>query len=343
MSRLITMGAVLMLAACPLGTAHSQTQTSTVPNVRSMEVLYQLDDRSGSRPDGQLRELLAFHEGSGIGGGIYRWDKNIDKRNHNGGTVIDPSQDYQQNIDNVSVVGNQQDGVWTRVADEEGGTITELRDRDFVRAEWFGALGNDNIDDYVAIQRALISTRRANVKDGQQVWLGNDDVSLSEETFLLSNRLLLNADDQLIGACQWTEATKSLTVITTIAPHADATGLNSLIDIANGSKGAIVQGLRLVMNRDNFRVVKESSGVDSNRSGAVVRLIGSDTSIGIVNAQVNNCEIEGIDPPEGIDTHCGIQITGGNSTGIRIYGNQISNLSKGCLLYTSDAADNREV
>jgi len=104
MSRLITMGAVLMLAACPLGTAHSQTQTSTVPNVRSMEVLYQLDDRSGSRPDGQLRELLAFHEGSGIGGGIYRWDKNIDKRNHNGGTVIDPSQDYQQNIDNVSVV-----------------------------------------------------------------------------------------------------------------------------------------------------------------------------------------------------------------------------------------------
>lgn len=126
MSRLITMGAVLMLAACPLGTAHSQTQTSTVPNVRSIEVLYQLDDRSGSRPDGQLRELLAFHEGSGIGGGIYRWDKNIDKRNHNGGTVIDPSQDYQQNIDNVSVVGNQQDGVWTRVADEEGGTITDI-------------------------------------------------------------------------------------------------------------------------------------------------------------------------------------------------------------------------
>lgn len=28
MSRLITMGAVLMLAACPLGTAHSQTQTA---------------------------------------------------------------------------------------------------------------------------------------------------------------------------------------------------------------------------------------------------------------------------------------------------------------------------
>jgi len=57
-----------------------------------------LDIDTPSLPAGTQASVAGYHEKGDGGGGIFYWDPNEDKANHNGGTIIDPTQTFPRKL-----------------------------------------------------------------------------------------------------------------------------------------------------------------------------------------------------------------------------------------------------
>jgi len=96
--------------------------------------------------DGETVLVLGYHTAGDGGGGIFRWDANEDKANHNGGTVIDPDAAFPTDWSDTGqqttwFTAGTGSGCWKRVYSGK------------VYVEWFGAKGNGITDDSIPIQK----------------------------------------------------------------------------------------------------------------------------------------------------------------------------------------------
>jgi len=99
--------------------------------------------------DGDVLYIKGYHEVGDQGGGLFVWDPNEPKANHNGGTVIDPSKAFPSDWSDETLkdswfnTTNEGTGCWKRVFDGA------------VNVSWFGAVGDGEMDDTKAIQKCI--------------------------------------------------------------------------------------------------------------------------------------------------------------------------------------------
>jgi len=99
--------------------------------------------------DGYGVRALGYHEPNDGGGGVFYWDANQDKANHNGGTIIDPTKEFPSDWSDTT----QQD-TWFNTTNTGNGCWMKIYDN-YVIPEWFGAKGDGVTDDTKALQQAI--------------------------------------------------------------------------------------------------------------------------------------------------------------------------------------------
>ena len=93
--------------------------------------------------------VLGYHESNDGGGGIFYWDANEDKTNHNGGTIIDPTKTFPSDWSDTTQqddwfnTTNTGSGCWKRVYDGK------------VHIDWFGSKGDSISDDTKPLQKVF--------------------------------------------------------------------------------------------------------------------------------------------------------------------------------------------
>jgi len=106
-------------------------QVDTIPDLLDIDI--------SSLPDGTQVSVAGYHTSGDGGGGIFYWDANEDKANHNGGTIIDPTRPFPDDWSNSSQVDSwftagTGTGCWKRVYNG------------VVDAQWFGAKSDATVD-----------------------------------------------------------------------------------------------------------------------------------------------------------------------------------------------------
>ena len=144
--------------------------------------------------DGDVLFVKGYHEVGDQGGGVFVWNSNEPKANHNGGTVIDPSKQFPSDWtledlkDSWFNTTNEGTGCWKRVF--EG----------VANVSWFGAVGDGEADDTKAIQKVIdVSANKNNIIFDMKKYLcGN--IKIYHKTYIdFNNALLLcKKDERLI-------------------------------------------------------------------------------------------------------------------------------------------------
>ena len=121
---------------------------------------------------GDVLFLKGYHEVGDQGGGLFIWDPNESKANHNGGTVIDPSKQFPSDWSDETLkdswfnTTNEGTGCWKRVF--EG----------VANVSWFGAVGDGEADDYTVIKKVLSSFTNKIIKFNKGNYLYGSDFDL---------------------------------------------------------------------------------------------------------------------------------------------------------------------
>ena len=122
--------------------------------------------------------VLNYHSDVEGGGGVFYWDADKDKDEHNGGTVIDPTVVYPADWDNQTQLGT-----WFDTAN--AGTGCWVRQYDgAVNVKWFGAISGNNtyasanqkaIDtiSLLGLKPAMESGTTYHFPDGYDLWKNN--------------------------------------------------------------------------------------------------------------------------------------------------------------------------
>ena len=99
------------------------------------------------RNNGEQVNLTQFWGTTGIGGGTFTWRENgaFDKSDHDGGVIIDPLVDFQEDILASDWTPNSGPGVWVR----------DAFDQSNFPAEWYGAQPDHSSRNHRGIMRAL--------------------------------------------------------------------------------------------------------------------------------------------------------------------------------------------
>ncbi len=114
--------------------------------VHSVPTVAALPDRSS---EGSMVIVANYYPDIQGGGGAFCWKDGRDKREHNGGTIINPTHPIRPGNAGYWTSEHATNGVWVRCAE---GVITTRR---------FGARGDGIRDDTDAVQAAYRSSRFA--------------------------------------------------------------------------------------------------------------------------------------------------------------------------------------
>lgn len=104
---------------------------SGASDIQSVATIADLATISGEQ-NGKIIIASEYHNGTGIGGGIYRWDSSAQSSEHNGGTIISPGAPYPQDWSVTAEVS-----AWFDYSSPDAGCWT-LIDKKTVSIEQFG-------------------------------------------------------------------------------------------------------------------------------------------------------------------------------------------------------------
>jgi hypothetical protein len=97
--------------------------------------------------DGQQVQVKEYHAGTGVGGGVFFYDPDRSRSDHDGGSVIDSSKEFPQNWSSEQTAwfsaDGQGSGCYVRTLGSE------------MPVEHYGAFGDGFEDDYMSIQTAI--------------------------------------------------------------------------------------------------------------------------------------------------------------------------------------------
>ena len=97
--------------------------------------------------------VKGYHKVGDAGYGIFRWDPDIPKHKHDGGLYIDPNKSFPSDWNNLDEVNlwftpdynSTETGCWVRIFSGR------------VDVKWYGAIGDQVVDDTMSIQQAINS------------------------------------------------------------------------------------------------------------------------------------------------------------------------------------------
>jgi len=89
---------------------------------------------------GEQFYVLGYHTRDDSGGGIFYWDADEDKANHNGGTIIDPTQPFPNDWSDIS-----QQNDWFTASGSGNGCWKRVHDNN-IDVGWFGAKNDPAVD-----------------------------------------------------------------------------------------------------------------------------------------------------------------------------------------------------
>lgn len=126
--------------------------------------------------------VLGYHEPNDGGDGLFIWDADGDKANHNGGTIIDPMKSFpdwnnENSKDNWFNNTNSGQGVWKRIY---SGAIN---------VKWFGAINKTAIDDILnyMLNGATIEKGATIIINGAYYLKDQVDINVSNVTLRTSS------------------------------------------------------------------------------------------------------------------------------------------------------------
>ena len=144
-----------------------------------------IDTGLGSMPDmmfegleGEVRHLISFHTGLNKGGGVFRYSTTEDRANHNGVTIIDPT-----NTADLATWDAAAQTTWF-TAGTGSGCLIRIYDGPIL-PEWGGAKGDGVEDDTQSIE-AAIGLVNAN---GGTLEIGGES-----DTFIISSALSIDSN-----------------------------------------------------------------------------------------------------------------------------------------------------
>jgi hypothetical protein len=128
---------------------------------------------------GTAIQVLGFHTKGDGGGGVFFYDAEASKTEHNGGTVIDPDKvslitNWEANQTTYFTAATTGVGVWKR---EYSGAVN---------VKWFGAKGNGVADDTLAVQNAIKTNLYEYEGDGD-TYVITSSMSFNRGDIVLSN------------------------------------------------------------------------------------------------------------------------------------------------------------
>jgi len=140
---------------------------------------------------GEQFHVLGYHTRNDGGGGIFYWDADEDKANHNGGTIIDPTQTFPSDWSDTTqqetwfTANGTGNGCWKRVIG------------DYVTPEMFGAKGDGVTDDTKTIQRAVNMSHTLL------------PVELSAKTYIVSEPIIIDSTQVIRGKGKYLSVIKA--------------------------------------------------------------------------------------------------------------------------------------
>lgn len=134
---------------------------------------------------GTAIQVLGFHTKGDGGGGVFFYDAEASKTEHNGGTVIDPDKvnlitNWNANQESYFTAATTGVGAWKR---EYSGAVN---------VKWFGAKGDGVSYDKISVQSAIDNAYEV-IGDHLTYNLANNFISISKPTILKGLKLKVNA------------------------------------------------------------------------------------------------------------------------------------------------------
>ena len=148
-------------------------------------------DLNGKLEDGDVVFLKGYHTVNDGGGGTFMYNPLGSKSDHNGGTIIDPSKTFPEDWGNQNSLND-----WFNTTNSGEGILERIYNGN-VDVSYFGAKGDGNTDDTLAIQTAIkltditIDNNSYYIKDILYIYnniYGNNTTLLSDSGLYVSTQ-----------------------------------------------------------------------------------------------------------------------------------------------------------